>query len=77
MGAEFYFKKALLNIMFFFLSQNQQLLCVCCINKAKQMANSLSLLPDLELQLFDDSEVRDGPLFFWRRGVKNIEKNCL
>ena len=28
------------------------------INKVKQMANSLSLLPDLELQLFDDSEVK-------------------
>ena len=36
----------------------EQYFPVGCINKAKQMANSLSLLPDLELQLFDDSEVK-------------------
>ena len=36
----------------------EQYFPVGCIKKAKQMADSLSLLPDLELYLFDDSEVK-------------------
>ena len=37
---------------------NGTVFSVGCIKKAKQMADSLSLLPDLELYLFDDSEVK-------------------
>ena len=50
----------------------EQYFPVGCIKKAKQMANSLSLLPDLELQLFDDSEVKTDDIFQCSKHAKEL-----
>ena len=66
----------------------EQYFPVVYIDKEKQMANSLSLLSDLELQLLDDSEVKtddilsevDG-LFFssanMRRNLNRVHESLL